>query len=117
MEKLMGDAYLRQKVVICARQHGICEAANIYGFSRKSVWRWMKQYNGTVSSLVMHSTRPLHHPNEHTKEEDELVRAVVESSEKKIGLDKLYMNLIQNYGYKRSRSTLYRVLRRLNINK
>ena len=114
MNSVQQDGYFRQRVVQGAKQQGVCKAARLYHVSRKSVWRWMKRYDGTVASLMERSSRPHHHPRQHTPQEDSLVRRVA-SKNKKMGLDMLYIHLVQNHGYTRSRGTLYRALCRLGI--
>jgi len=114
MDSIQQDAYFRQRVVQCSQTRGVCEAARLHHVSRKSVWRWRKRYDGTVASLREKSSRPHHHPKEHTCEEDSLVRRVA-GKNKKMGLDMLYIHLIQNHGYTRSRGTLFRALRRLGV--
>jgi len=71
----------------------------------------MKRYDGTIASLTERSSRPHHHPMEHTLHEDLLVLRIARKN-KKMGLDMLYIHLLQNYGYTRSRGTLFRALRR-----
>ena len=114
MDRIQQDAYFRQRVVQCSRRHGVCEAARLHHISRKSVWRWVKRYDGTVASLRAKSSRPHHHPWEHTPQEESLVRRVA-CKNKKMGLDMLYIHLIQNHGYMRSRGTLFRALRRAGV--
>jgi transposase InsO family protein len=114
MNSVQQDAYFRQRVVQCVKHHGVCEAARLHHVSRKSVWRWVKRYDGTVSSLTERSSRPHHHPRKHIPQEDSLVLRIARKN-KKMGLDMLYIHLVQNHGYTRSRGTLFRVLRRLGV--
>lgn len=114
MDSMQQDAYFRQRVVKCAQEHGSCYAARLHHVSRKSVWRWKERYDGHVASLVERSSRPRAHPRQHTPQEDELVLRV-QRHNKKMGLDMLYIRLKQKHGYTRSRSTLYRALRRLGV--
>jgi len=114
MDSMHQDACFRQRVVNYASEHGVCDAARVYRKSRKSVWRWKKAYDGTVASLLEKSSRPHGHPHQHTPQEDALVTRV-QCHHKKMGLDMLYIHLIQDHGYTRSRSTLFRVLRRLGV--
>lgn len=50
------------------------KAAKRYHTSRQQVQRWRNRYNGDVKSLAHKSRRPHSHPNEHTKEELNLIR-------------------------------------------
>ena len=114
MDSVQQDAYFRQRVVKCSIHSGVCEAARLHHVSRKSVWRWRKRYDGTVASLRERSSRPHHHPREHTPQEDSLVWRIA-CKNKKMGLDMLYIHLIHNHGYIRSRGTLFRILRKLGM--
>lgn len=114
MDSMQQDAYFRQRVVRCAQTYGTQEAALRHRISARSVRRWVKRYDGSVGSLLERSSRPHGHPRQHTPQEDELVLRV-QRHNKKMGLDMLYIHLIQNHGYTRSRSTLFRVLRRLGV--
>lgn len=114
MDSMQQDAYFRQRVLRCAQKHGVCNAARLHHVSRKSVWRWRKRYDGSVASLIEHSSRPRAHPRQHTPEEDALVLRVRRHNPK-MGLDMLHIRLIQKHGYGRSRGTLYRALRRLGV--
>ena len=114
MDSVQQDACFRQRVVKCSDSQGVCKAARMHHVSRKSVWRWRKQYDGTVASLTERSSRPRRHPRQHTAQEDALVKSVAFKN-KKMGLDMLHVHLIQGHAYLRSRGTLFRVLRRLGV--
>lgn len=114
MDSLHQDAYFRQRVLKCAKEHGVCEAALMHHVSRRSISRWKQRYDGTVQSLVEHSSRPKHHPRQHTKQEDELVLRV-QRHNTKMGLDMLWVHLKQKHGYQRSRMSVYRSLRRQGV--
>ncbi|HHW31062.1 MAG TPA: transposase [Clostridiaceae bacterium] len=65
----------RQRVVEYAIKHdNNAKAARRYHTSRQQVWRWRKRYDGTVQSLVNKSRRPHSHPEQHTREELELIK-------------------------------------------
>ena len=65
----------RQRVVEFAIKYGNnAEAARRYKTSRQQVQRWRKKYDGTENPLTNKSRRPHSHPNQHTKDEIELLR-------------------------------------------
>lgn len=79
---------------------------------RTTLWRWRKQYDGTVKSLEpKFSRKGIHHPNEQTEEEKQAIQNLVRRNPT-IGLNELYGKLCRQYGYKRNPVTLYRYLRR-----
>ena len=65
----------RQRAVKYAIKHSNnAKAARRYHTSRQQVQRWRNRYNGDVRSLAHKSRRPHSHPNEHTKEELNVIR-------------------------------------------
>ena len=45
------DAHFRQWLIKYAEVHGVTEAAIRYRLSRKTAYKWLKRYDGTLSSL------------------------------------------------------------------
>lgn len=108
-------AQFRVRVVKQARKSGnIAATARANKVSRQSVHRWMVRYDGTLESLMDRSRRPHRHPSQHTQEEIELVLRV-QRHNKSLGLVCLWIHLKQKFGYSRSVSALYRLLRREGI--
>lgn len=102
----------RKRVCEYALKHGnISEAELKYNVTRQTIHRWLKRFDGTKQSLADKSRRPHSHPNQHTQEETEFVIRLWHKN-KQFGLDYLYGKLLRQHDYKRSRETLYRVLRR-----
>lgn len=65
----------RQRVVKYEIKHNNnAKAARRYHTSRQQVQRWRRRYDGDVSSLANRSRRPKSHPNQHTREELDLIR-------------------------------------------
>lgn len=64
----------RERVVQYAIKSNNAVAARRYHTSRQQVQRWRKKYDGTTASLSNKSTRPHSHPNQHTREEIELIK-------------------------------------------
>ena len=61
-----------------------------YKIDRTTLWRWRKQYDGTVKSLEpKFSRKGIHHPNEQTEEEKQAIQNLVRRNPT-IGLNELY---------------------------
>ena len=83
-----------------------------YKVSRVTIWRWKKQYDGTLESLEPNFSRKhIHHPNEQTSEEKTNICNLVRRNPH-VGLNELYGKLYRDYGYKRNPVTLYRYLKK-----
>lgn len=86
-----------------------------YHISRYSLWRWVKKYDGTRESLEDKSHKPKRrHPKAHTNQEIKWIRNYVKRNPK-ITLNELWYKLKIEKGYSRKMSSLYRVMKRLNI--
>ena len=64
----------KQSVIKFSYKYGVTKAAIKFGENRRTIYRWRDKYDGTLESLKDKSRRPHSHPNEHTKEEIELIR-------------------------------------------
>lgn len=85
-----------------------------YKIDRSTLWRWRKQYNGTLNSLQpLFSRKHILHPNRQTDYEINCISNLVRRNPN-IGLNELYGKLYRNYGYRRNPVTLYRYLRKAN---
>lgn len=69
MDRITQEAYNRQRILAHAEKKGVTDAANRYGCSRKTVYKWKKRYDGTVESLKDQSRAPHHMPRKQTQEE------------------------------------------------
>ena len=86
-----------------------------YHISRVSLWRWNKEYDGTIESITDKSHKPkTRHPNAHTNKEIRWIRNYVRRNPR-ITLCELWVKLKREKGYTRTITALYRVMRRLNI--
>ena len=112
MNKITQDMRYKQVVIEYSFKHGVTNAAIRYKTSRQNIYRWRKKYDGTIRSLADRSHRPHSHPNQHTKEEIELVKNMRRRNPH-AGLVVFWVKLRQR-GYTRSISGLYRLLRRIN---
>ena len=83
-----------------------------YHCSERTLWRWKKQYDGTLESLLNKSCKPkTPHPNSHTAEEIKHIKDLIKRNPN-IGLNELYGKLRVNYAYTRNPVSLYRFLRK-----
>lgn len=86
-----------------------------YHISRTSLWRWNNRYDGTEESLKDKSHRPKgRHPKEHTEEEKRMITEYVKRNRRKT-LNEIWYKLKRNKGYKRSITSLYRVIKKLGL--
>ena len=105
-------AMYRESLVKYALKYGVTKTAIKYNTNRQYVYRWKNRYNGTTKSLLNRSHRPNSFPNAHTESEINLIKSYHRRN-KHTGLVMLYVKLVQA-GYKRSITSLYRQLRKLN---
>lgn len=103
------EKYNALKALQSSKTQIICRR---YKINRSTLWRWRKQYDGTIESLVPRfSRKSMHHPAEQTDNEKRIITVLVHRNPD-IGLNELYGKLYQNYSYRRNPVTLYRYLRR-----
>lgn len=115
MKTIRQRAFFRQRVIKeIAKGKTVTSVARLYRVSRTSIYRWQRRYDGTVESLYERSHRPHSHPNQHTREELQLIRRVW-SHNKGLGLVCLHMVLETKHGYTRSLCSLNRVMKALGI--
>jgi len=108
-------AYFRRRAVLHARKTGnVSLTARHFRVTRQSVHRWIARYDGTLESLMDRSKRPHRHPNQHTPQEIRQVLSVWHHN-KNLGLVCIWVRLRQNFGYRRSVTGLYRLLRREGV--
>ena len=81
-----------------------------YRTNRQYIYRWMRRYDGTLTSLCDQSRRPHRHPNQHRPDELKLINDMRRRNPH-VGLVVFWVKLRQR-GYERSITGLYRVLRR-----
>ena len=103
----------KQSVIKFSLEYGVSKAAIRFDINRRTIYRWIKQYDGTIESLRDKSHKPKHHPNEHTAEEIKLIKDYKRNN-KETGLVVLWVKL-RRAGYKRTIQGLYHVMRRLGI--
>ena len=115
MSSIRQIACFRRRAVLDVRKYGnVSRTARQFMVTRQSIHRWIARYDGSLESLMDRSTRPHYHPNQHTRREIRLVLSVCRHN-KNLGLVCIWVKLRQNFGYARSVTALYRVLRREGV--
>ena len=115
MNIITQDLRFRQSVVKYYFKNGATATAAQYKISRRTVYRWVEKYDGTIKSLADKSRRPHTNPKAHTKEEIKLIKDF-KYKNKETGLVVLWVKL-RRAGYMRSITSLYRMLIKLRIYK
>ena len=112
MSILSQQKYQRQRMVKYAAHHSITETAIRYKVSRKTVYKWVKRYDGTVDSLLDHSHRPHNSPKKHTDKEIKQIKKRLKKH-KWQDLILAYQELVEKDGYTRSYGGYKRVVSKL----
>jgi len=115
MNSITQDIQYKQSVIKYSLRHGVTKGAIKFKMHRKTIYRWMERYDGTIESLKNKSRRPHRHPNQHTEEEIKMIRDY-KNKNKETGLVVLWVKL-RKKGYKRRVESLYRVMVRMGIYK
>jgi len=105
----------KQSVIKFSLKYGVSKASKEFKVNRRTIYRWIKRYDGTLESLKDKSHKPKHHPNEHTAEEIKMIKKY-KANNKDTGLVVLWIKL-RNAGYTRTIQGLYHVMVRLGIYK
>lgn len=103
----------KQSVIKFSFKYGVSKTAIKFNISRRTIYRWIERYDGTIESLREKSRRPHHHPNEHTEEEIKLIKDYKRNN-KETGLVVLWVKL-KRAGYKRTIQGLYYAMVRLGV--
>ena len=113
MTNITQDMRFRKAVILYAQKHGVTKAAIRYKTNRQFVYRWLKRFDGSWDSLRYLSRKPHHHPNQHTEAEITLIKNMRRRNPN-AGLVVFWVKLRMR-GYKRSITSLYRILKRLQL--
>lgn len=117
MDRIAQEAYARQRYLEYYLKHGKgTETAIRYKISRKTLYKWLKRYDGTWQSLVDRSRRPHSSPRAHTAEEIRQIRRLA----KKYHWEDLilaYQELREKHGYRRSYGGFKRIVAKLKTAK
>lgn len=113
MHKITQDMRFRLSLIQYAEKFGVTKAAIKYKTNRQYIYRWKNRYDGSIESLGNKSTKPHHHPNQHTPQESKLISDMRRRNPDS-GLIVFWLKL-KKRGYSRSVSGLYRFLRKQNM--
>ena len=105
----------KQSVIKYSFENSVAKAEKVFKVNRRTIYRWIKRYDGTLESLKEKSRRPHSHPNQHTEEEIKLIRNY-KANNRDTGLVVLWVKL-RRAGYTRTIQGLYHVMRRMGIYK
>jgi len=116
MSILTQEKYHRQRMVKYAEKHSVTETAIRYKTSRKTVYKWIKRYDGTTDSLLDRSHKPKTSPRAHTEKE---LKQICRRLKKYKWLDLLlaYQELIERDGYTRSYGVFKRIAAKMRAAK
>ena len=103
----------KQSVIKFSFKYGVTKAAIKFKENRRTIYRWIERYDGTLESLKDKSRKPNSNPNQHTEKEIKLIKNY-KANNKTTGLVVLWVKL-REAGYTRSITSLYRMLIKLNI--
>ena len=112
MDIVAQTRFWRQRLVNFTRGHTITETAIRFHVSRKTVYKWLNRYDGTLESLSDQSHRPKTSPNRHTEEELRNIRKRLKRHKWK-DLILVYQELIERDEYTRSYGGFKRICRKL----
>ena len=111
MDRITQEAYQRQRMVKYYFKRGATKTALRFKVSRKTVYKWVGRYDGTLDSLKDQSHRPRSHPQQHTKEELKMIERIIKRNGRK-DLLLAYQRLLEK-GYRRHYGSFKRVVARL----
>lgn len=108
--------HFRQRMIKYSQNHSITETAIRFKVSRKTVYKWLKRYDGTLESLEDRSHRPHHSPKAHTEDEIRIIKKLLKKH-KNIDIILVYQELIEKYNYTKSYGGLKRLITKLRSGK
>lgn len=100
MDIITQKACHRRRMVEYCESNGATKTALRYRTSRKTVYKWVSRYDGTVESLKDKSHRPNSSPREHSESEKRLMRQVLKRFKWRDLL--LAYQVLRQKGYRRS---------------
>ena len=117
MDRIAQEAHARQRFLEYYLRHGNgTDTAIRYKISRKTLYKWLKRYDGTWQSLVERSRRPHRSPRAHTPEEIRQIRRLAKKHRWE-DLILAYQELREKYGYTRSYGGFKRIVAKLKAAK
>lgn len=91
----------RQRIIKYLEKHTVTEASIRFRISRKTIYKWLKRYDGTLKSLEDRSHRPNSSPRAHTEKELKVIRRLLKKYKWK-DLILVYQELKEKHKYERS---------------
>ena len=117
MDRITQEAHARQRYLKYFLKHkNATETAIRYKISRKTLYKWLKRYDGTWQSLVEQSRRPHSSPRAHTSEEIRQIRRLAKKHRWE-DLILAYQEMQGKYGYARSYGGFKRIVSKLKAAK
>jgi len=113
MASITQDMRYRLSLIHYAEKYGVSKAAIKFKTNRQYIYRWKSRFDGSIDSLRDRSTRPHHHPNQHTSQEEKLI-SDMRRHNPHAGLVVFRVKLRQR-GYSRSISCLHHFLKKQGI--
>ncbi len=109
------QAYARRRFLqFAARQGNISLACRLWGWTRKTYYKWKHRYDGTLESLLDRPRRPHRHPRQLSAAAHQLILRVARKH-KRAGLYRLHWLLCTHHGFTGSVGAVYKALRRLGF--
>ena len=113
MNRITQEAQARQRYLEYFLKHRNATEASIrYKVSRKTLYKWLKRYDGTLQSLVERSRRSHRSPRAHTAEEVRQIRRLAKKHRWE-DLILAYQEMQEKYGYTRSYGGFKRIVAKL----
>ena len=113
MDIITQEAHNRQRILEYLTKHGnVTETGRIYHVSRKTIYKWLKRWDGTWKSLTDQSRRPHHIAR---KQSDEMLRLVKRTCKRYKWRDMLqaYQDIREKHDYPYSYACFLRTARKL----
>ena len=111
MDMITQNANHRKRMLNYYLKHGATKTGIRYKVSRKTVYKWVSRYDGTMESLKDRSHRPHTSPKAHTEAEIRLIRRVLKKVRWK-DLIRAYQ-ILMSKGYNRSYGGFKRTVQKL----
>jgi len=115
MDMITQNAYHRERMVKYYTKHGATKTTIRYKVSRKTVYKWVSRYDGTLDSLKDRSHKPHNSPKAHTEDEIRLIRRVLRKVKWKDLI--LAYQILLSKGYTRSYGGFKRAAQKLKDEK
>ena len=109
MSRISQAAYYRQRILKYVENHTVSQTAIQFKCSRKTVYKWIKRYDGTLKSLEDRSHRPHHSPKKHSAKEVKIIKRILNKYNGK-DLILVYQELVERFEYKRTYGGLKRFI-------